>query len=223
MPGPSGKEKVLQRVLSPSETVKGRPFTSPRLYVGDTRALSYMLHDLKCLIDAGRLPISLHAPIEWQVNGLARRSVICDLDNLTRRHTQLCFVGFFGERRQDRPITPLEEANAELILEFRNFPGILSYSSMELYDGNWANLVIHYRPEDKTYWQSSERHAEAAQRLAPSYYRTVRIHNGVIPGGLHGGNGLVIQSTKYWDYQRPKLWQGLRDLTEGRSIWPPHG
>jgi hypothetical protein len=39
----------------------------------------------------------------------------------------------------------------------------------------------------------------------------------VIPGGLSGGGGLVIHSTKYWDYQRPKVWQALRDLSNGEQ------
>ena len=208
---------MVQRELGASQAVKGRPFTSPRLYGADTRAMSYMLHDLKCLIDSGRLPISPHTPIEWTVNGLARRTIVCDLDNLAKRRPQLCFVGFFGERRRIGADTALEEANAELVLEFRQYPGILSYSSIELYNGDWANLVIHDRPDAKTYWRSSQRHAEAAERLAPDYYRTVRIHNGVIPGGLSGGGDLVIHSTKYWDYQRPKVWKALRDLSSGQQ------
>lgn len=212
---------MVYRELSASQSVKGRPFTSPRLYETDTRAMSYMLHDLKCLIDAGRLPISPHTPVEWTVNGLVRRVILCDIDNLMRRHNQQCFVGFFGERHIDRSSIALEEANAELVLEFRQFPGILSYSSIELYNGDWANLVIHDRPDARTYWRSSQRHAEAAERLAPQYYRTVRIHNGVIPGGLSGGGGLVIHSTKYWDYQRPRMWHALRDLSDG-LVTPIH-
>jgi hypothetical protein len=176
-----------------------------------------MLHDLKCLIDADRIPIEPHAPVEWEVNGLARRVVVCDTDVLTARHKELCFVGFFGERHMDRSAEPLEQANADLILEFRNYPGILSYSSMELYDGNWANLVIHDLPRAREYWRSSQRHAEAAERLAPQFYQSVRIHNGTIPGGLSGGGDIVIQTTKYWDYRKSQLWQAVRDLTAGNA------
>lgn len=201
------------RRLTATQTVRGHPFTSPRMYVGDERAMSYMLHDLKCLIDAGRIPLSPHTPIEWEVNGLARKLIVCDPGALTAKHPSLCFVGFFGERHLDRTADALEEANAELVLEFRNYPGILSYSSMELYDGNWANVVIHDLPRAREYWRSSERHAEAAERLSPQYYRTVRIHNGVISGGLNSGGGLEIQNTKYWDFTSSPAWQAARDLT----------
>lgn len=207
---------VTPRVLAPSQAVQGRPFTSPRLYQADRRALSYMLHDLKCLIDAEKVRIDSHSPISWSVNGLARRVIVCDYEVLTSKQTELCLVGFFGERHIEQSSAPLEEANAELVLEFRNYPGILSYSSMELFDGNWANLVIHDLPRAREYWRSSERHAEAANRLSPKFYQNVRIHNGVIPGGLSGGGGISIQTTKYWDYRKPRVWQAIRDLTHGQ-------
>lgn len=208
---------MTQRVLAPQQVVKGRPFTKPSLYRADTRALTYMLHDLKCLIDAHRIPVIPHTPIEWEVNTLSRRVIVCDLETLTARHEELCFVGFFGERHLDRPAEPLESANAELVLEFRNYPGILSYSSMELYDGNWANLVIHDLPRAREYWRSSERHVEAAERLSTEFYRNVRIHNGTIPGGLSGGGNVVIQTTKYWDYTSKRVWRAFRDLTHGSA------
>ena len=208
---------MTQRILGPQQVVRGRPFTKPSLYRSDTRALTYMLHDLKCLIDANRIPVVPFTAIEWDVNGLSRRAMVCDLGALTGRHKELCFVGFFGERHFDRSMEPLESANAELVLEFRNYPGILSYSSMELYDGNWANLVIHDVPKAREYWRSSERHAEAAERLSPQFYRSVRIHNGTIPGGLSGGGDVVIQTTKYWDYTSKRVWRAVRDLTSGAA------
>ena len=208
---------MTQRMLEPQQAVRGRPFTNPSLYRTDTRALTYMLHDLKCLVDANRIPVIPFASIEWDVNALSRRVMVCDVETLTGRHDELCFVGFFGERHLDRSMEPLERANAELVLEFRNYPGILSYSSMELYDGNWANLVIHDVPRAREYWRSSERHAEAAERLSPEFYRNVRIHNGTIPGGLSGGGDVVIHTTKYWDYTSKRVWRGFRDLTPGNA------
>ena len=76
---------MTQRILAPQQVVKGRPFTKPSLYRADTRALTYMLHDLKCLIDADRIPVVPYTSIEWEVNGLARRVMVCDLDTLTGR------------------------------------------------------------------------------------------------------------------------------------------
>ena len=119
-------------------------------------------------MDAGDLTIVPYRPIEWVVHDLKRRVVICDAMSLhNRRSAQL--VGFFGERHPDRDGTPLEEANFEIVLEFQKYPGILSYSSMELADGNWANLVLHNVAEDRETWRASEAHARAARELSPLY------------------------------------------------------
>jgi hypothetical protein len=124
-----------------------------------------------------------------------------------------CVVGFFGERHVGRDATSLEAADAAVVLEFKDYPGILSYSSMELADGNWANLVLHTAPEDREAWRGGATHARAVAELAPVHYRTVRIHNGVLPGGLNAGTQIRIERTKYWDYREPSVWHGVRELT----------
>ena len=174
-----------------------------------------MLEDLRGLlvrVATGKVTIVPYRGIEWVVHDLKRRVVICDAMSLhNRRSAQL--VGFFGERHPEQDATPLEEANFEIVLEFQKYPGILSYSSMELADGNWANLVLHNVAEDRETWRASETHARAARELSPLYYRTVRIHNGVLPDGVMGNRSIVVERTKYWDYGSAKVWHAVRDLT----------
>lgn len=200
------------QVLGITEAVRRRPFTSPDLYPADRAVLSYMLADLRAQL-ASATAIEAYETIEWVVHGRKRRTIVCDPQTLSLADVDVNVVGFFGERNEERDGTPLEEANAEIVLEFRNYPGILSYNSMELADGNWANLVLHDKPDTREYWRASRRHAEAAEKLSPLYYRTVRIHNGLLPGGLHGGEEIEIESTKYWDFSGPKVWRAARDLT----------
>lgn len=200
------------QVLEITEGVRGRPFTSPDLYTADHAVLSFMLADLQALLTSAAA-VEAYKPIEWIVHGRKRRTIVCDPMALNSEKVDVNVVGFFGERNDERDGTPLEEANAEIVLEFRNYPGILSYNSMELTDGNWANLVLHDKPDTREYWRASRRHAEAAEELSPLYYRTVRIHNGILPGGLHGGEEIRIESTKYWDFTRPTVWRARRDLT----------
>lgn len=198
--------------LSPAEVVKRRPFTSPDLFPHDHAILSYMLEDLRGIMGAeDAADLGSHQSLEWVVHGLKRRVVVCDPGALRTASREICVVGFFGERHPDRDATPLEEVNAELVLEFRNYPGILSYSSMELVDGNWANLVLHDKPEAREYWRASKRHAEAAEKLSPLYYRNVRIHNGVLPRGVPGRRTIVIHRTKYWDFRHKPVWQAVRE------------
>ena len=161
--------------------------------------------------EAGNSQLKVYQPLEWIEDGLRRRMVVCDLERLRIEH-DVWAVGFFGERRPDRDCSPLDEVNADIVLEFRDYPGILSYSSMEFPNGNWANLVLHDPPETREQWRSSERHARAANELSPLYYTTVRIHNGFLPNGIIGSQPILITSTKYWDYSRGSVWRATRDL-----------
>jgi hypothetical protein len=202
------------KVLAADQSVKRRPFTSIGLYGRDLTVLSYILEDLRSMLGklaSGQLMLTPFQPIEWQVDGLKRRVILTDPMRLHARE-DVCVVGFFGERHTDRDGTPLEEANAEIVLEFRNYPGILCYSSMELPDSNWANLVLHDQPEAREYWKASQLHAKAARELSPLFYRTVRIHNGTLAGGVPGGNEIVIERTKYWDFGSPRVWHAVREL-----------
>ncbi len=202
------------RQLHPTEAVKGRPFTSPGRYERDQQLLAYMLEDLRATLGEmaeGAITVTPFETIEWTVSGLRRKMIVCDPMRIMKR-SKACIVGFFGERNHDRDWTPLEEANADIVLEFRDYPGILSYTSIELADGNWANLVIHDLPDDRERWRSSQRHAQVASAMSPLYYRNVRIHNGHIPGGVMGGRSIVIERTKYWDYRSKSVWQAVREL-----------
>jgi hypothetical protein len=199
------------KVLGTTDMVSRRPFTSPRLYPRDHAVLSYMLEDLRALLGP-ETEVEAYQPFEWTVHDLKRRAIVCNPSSLRGGRADVSIVGFFGERHMDMDSTPLEEANADIVLEFRDYPGVLSYSSMELVDGNWANLVLHDKPDTREYWRASRRHAEAAQDLSPFFYRTVRIHNGLLPEGLWSGRTIAIQSTKYWDFSRPRVWRATRDL-----------
>lgn len=202
-------------VLAANQSISRRPFTSVSLYQPDQAILGYMLEDLRALLSrmaVGELTVIPYQSNEWLVHGLKRRVVVANAMGLHNRRG-VCVVGFFGEKHLDQDRAPLEEANAEIVLEFKNFPGILSYSSMELTDGNWANLVLHDIPAVREYWRASERHARAAQELSPLYYRTVRIHNGTLPGGVMSGRTISIERTKYWDYRSLKVWHAVRELS----------
>ena len=201
--------------LARDEVVAGRAFCSPSLYERDLSIMAYMLEDLRSFI--GAVPFETvsageHRKLEWTVHGLLRRIVVCDARSITTPDVDVCVVGFFGIRRRDVDSTVLEEVNTELVGEFRNYPGILAYCSIELADGNWANLVVHDRPDARDYWRGSNRHAEAASVLAPQHYESVRIHNGRIPSGVVGQQSVVLERTKYWDYAEGDLWKAVREL-----------
>jgi len=138
------------------------------------------------------------------VHGLKRRLVPCDLDRLVDGR-DLEVVGFFGSRRLASEgglgpeADPIDDLDAQLTAEFRDHPGIASYSTIEIHDGFWANLVLHSVPSDAEDWRASGVH-KGAVRMSPTLYRDVRIHNGRLPGGVGSSDGVVLHRTKYWDY-----------------------
>jgi len=200
--------------LGPNEDVSDRPFTAVDLIDRDVSVLRGMLDDLVRVLDEtdlGLKEITPHQRISWQEEGLARRLLICDETRL-RAHQDACVVGFFGERRPEMDIGPLEEANSAIVAQFRNFPGILSYSSIELPNGYWANMVLHDDPVDREYWSRGALHAQAARTLGPIHYRTVRIHNARLTAGVMEKPRFAVKKIKYWDYTEEPEWVAEREL-----------
>lgn len=200
--------------LGPREAVLERPFTAIELIDRDLTILRGMLDDLVGVLteaDQGLREIEEHKRIAWQQVGLTRRMLVCNEVKL-RGHGRPYVVGFFGERRDNAELGPLEAANSAIVAQFRNYPGILSYSSVELPNGYWANMVLHDDPIDKDYWSRGKLHAQAARTLAPEHYRTVRIHNARLTAGVMDDPEFVVMSTKYWDYSEQPEWAAERVL-----------
>jgi hypothetical protein len=211
----SGLGEMAAVALGPREVASGRPFTALHFVEADVAVLHELLADVRTLLDeaaAGARAIIPYRKVGWRApDGLVHRHVICAEERL-RSHPGLCVVGFFGERRTDLDIAPLEEANAAVVREFAKYPGITSYSSMELPGGHWANMVLHDDPVDTDYWRQSTLHADAVRRLARVHYRTVRIHNARLTTPVRDDPALTILRTKYFDYTSEPEWRAVRKL-----------
>jgi hypothetical protein len=128
---------------------------------------------------------------------------------------QLDFVGFISRKLQPGDSQIIEEIRAvdkKLIVELINTPGLMSYSSLELRDGRWCNLVLFSGTETKMHIRNSEMHAYAAYQLSPRYYDWVRLHNGIMPGGL-ARNEMLLQKTKFYQFHGPHEKPTMRELT----------
>jgi hypothetical protein len=200
--------------LGPKEEAPGRPFTAVDLIERDVGILLELLADVRGVlreIDAGIRMIEPYQRLAWRVDGLTHRLIICDEPKL-RFRDRTCAVGFFGERTKGIDPGPLEEANTAIVAEFDDYPGILSYSSVELAGGRWANLVLHDDPVDREYWRQSELHAEAVRDLSPVHYRNVRIHNAELTDALTDSPNFVLERTKYYDFEGGSEWRAQREL-----------
>lgn len=204
---------MVLRELTATEQLEDHPCTNLDLVTSDQALLAYMLQDIRVLarqVDSGEVELQPHEVLHWRVHGLARRAVICDPLALAQP-VERQVVGFFGERRADASQSVVDEIEVDLLLEFRNHPGILSYSSTELVDNYWANLVIHVEPVDSQEWRNSAVHRKAVSDISPRQYRSVRIHNGRLPGGVVGSEAITIDRTKFWDYCESGIWEAVRD------------
>jgi hypothetical protein len=206
-------------LLEPNESPADHPCAAVEHYHSDLALLGYLLQDLRVLVRRaakGEIPLQPYGRITWEVHGLKRRTVTCDPIRLLERD-DFQIVGFLADRRTLPTAGELDEAELDVIDEFENYPGIVSYSSLELVDHQWANLVVHTTPDDREAWRHSERHIRAAEDLAPRVYHNVRIHNGCIPEGPIGRRTVVIESTKYWDYDSPEPWHAFREFPGGAA------
>lgn len=201
-------------LLEPRQTLANRPFTDPQHNTEDLAAMRLMAERLRSLLRQPEAlpveprPLILYAP---ESSGGDHRIVISQADKL-RLGNDLTVVGFFGRKVAGMDHTLLDEVDSELVAGFLSHPGVLSYSSLALANGECGNLVLLNPPEAKEHWRTSTKHSYAAQELSPLHYECVRLHNGCLPGGLMSGNGLVLQRTKYYDYRGGEIWRGVREF-----------
>ena len=130
-------------------------------------------------------------------------------------NNKLDFVGFISRKLQPGDSQVIEEirtVDKKLIVELINTPGLMSYSSLELRDGRWCNLVLFSVAETKMHIGNSELHAYAAYQLSPRYYDWIRLYNGIMPGGV-ARNEMLFQKTKFYQFHGPHEKPKLRELT----------
>jgi hypothetical protein len=116
--------------------------------------------------------------------------------------SRLTFVGFISGIQEHISLATIQELHRIdklLIAELADHPGLLSYSSLELRKNRWYNLVLLSDHTAKAYFKHNSTHRFAAYELATHYYAWIRLHNGVMPGGLLH-NQMILHSTKYYTF-----------------------
>ena len=86
-----------------------------------------------------------------------------------------------------------------LVRDLVRFPYAVSYSSLKLADGNWGNLVVLNATDGIEAWREGEVHKQVVDGPSPHFYSTIRLHRGVMPGGL--GSPVQLRSVKLFDYR----------------------
>lgn len=202
--------------LGPAESVDDRPFSDVAHNDHDLSAMRRILASLSLVV---------WQPLQWPDppqplvvrgnDGERVVRVVVSNHPALLEDKPLFVVGFFGHRRPGLDPTILNAVDDDLIHEFAQHPGVLSYSSFELDDGNYVNVVLLDGAEAADHWRTSSRHAYAAHELAPEFYACIRLQNGLVPRGLSSLEDLRLVTTKYYDYQQEVAWLARRELAIG--------
>lgn len=198
--------------LDESGIVESRPFTDVKHTADDLRALRTMANWLAELIREPKpLPVSPR-PLTIESHGPDRRYVraVLNRPELLEADRDFAVVGFFGQRRPHADRMPIDTVDTQLQAEFPDHPEVIAYCSIQLQDGNYGNLVLLDQEDGREHWRESKRHQYAVSEVAPRFYSSVRLHNGVLHGGLQTGD-IQLRRTKYFDYHEG-LWCGRREL-----------
>ena len=205
-------ENIVQ--LSPTGIITERPFTHPMHITGDLNSLRSMAYELYLTLqnfpDLTSLPqmIIFNKPdqLKWihrQVLGKVSWIGQPDLIHV---------VGFFSQKRSRADMEPIKEFDQTLMEEIPHHDELISYSSMLLDDGNFANLVLFVNEAAQMEWSRSEVHAKAVNDLSPNYFHWIRIYKGILPHGIQRSSELSLHKARYFDYDQNPVWRGLRTL-----------
>lgn len=202
------------RLLHEQDVLDYRTYTGVNKSKLDLIVLRYMARSvhLRLLREeaAAKMP-SLYYSEERR--GRMHRIVIYDSQELQVQRN-LAFVGFVSRKQQSLSaaiVEDIHEVDRKLVAGLVGTPGMLSYSSLELRTGNWYNLVLLSDPTAKRHIRDSETHKYAANQLAPRYYEWIRLHNGIMPGGIARCE-LVLQKTKRYTFQMTTSCPIVREL-----------
>lgn len=208
--------------LGPSDRVEGRAFTNPEKIPNDVNTIRYMTDQVCLFIRSPQLyeqlerPVIIHRP---DVNKWLYRLVIPNPERLMDSK-EIHFVGFMGRRREDANLALGDEFDEILVSEIPAHPGLLCYYTMALVCGNFSNLVLFADESVKANWGRSQAHAQAAGKLSPDYYRSIRLYNGILPTGVSDSQALFLTKVKYFDYQEEPMWRAIRLFENPNKTFP---
>ena len=193
------------------------PFTHPAYTEIDSRQINYMLMRLSQITNSINSKVknpNLFAPESHELfesDGRHHR-IIPIRPRLLVKAPSLSIVGFFGQRNLCSDGESIASRDKMLFSEMRKHEGLLSYSSLELTNGDYGNCVIFADENAKDSWGYSQVHAEAVDDLSPLYYKSIRLYNGVLHGNIFDFYRLKLTTAKYSEYSAGSIWFAKRPL-----------
>lgn len=205
-------------VLDGAEILAGRPFTDP---VNTEREADVMRTMLAHERERAR---------RWREEAerpeAPRGTIVREHDDEHHRHLivvpdvrallaagDVTAVGFFARPRPEVDHGILFDLEDELVGRMDAYAdlGLLSYYDVELVKGAYGNLILFSTPDVPPEWHRDPVHRRATE-VSPRHYHEVRLHKGSVPGPLLGDGTLVLERTKYFDFDADPTWLGLRQF-----------
>jgi hypothetical protein len=206
--------------IAGDDRLESKPFTDLEQSEADVEKLSYVLRRLNYILTSA-VEAAEFISAELQEGNLLHRVKIFNPNRL-RLQQELNFVGFWGKRRADvshEVSAAVERIDGQLVASLWQHPAILSYSSLQLSESTWINLVLLREASGKAHFHNSPLHQHVSQQLSPRYHDTVRLHNGTLSGGLKGR--LQLESTKYYDFSEREPWYAIRSVENYCKCFEP--
>lgn len=197
--------------LGPSDVLRERPFTHPSHTFADLYVLRYMAEQLHQTVNGLDVVVNDVGPAiihKSEADTRPHRLVLIHPEMLAQP-SRLTVVGFFGQRREGVDLAQLNEMDNILLTELKQHPGLISYSSLNLYNENSSNLVLFADEAAKERWGESQMHRQAVE-LSREHYHSIRIYNGFLPEGAQKSSALRITKVRYFDYTSNPFWLATR-------------
>jgi hypothetical protein len=199
-------------VLGRDDVLEEKPFTDAANTLREVDVMRHMLlHERQRALEWVGIDPGRHIIREHDDEG--HRHLICIPDTGKLLETEnLTAIGFFSAPRDEVEHDVLFTLEDELIRRMDHYGevGLLSYYDVELVKGEYGNLILFATPDVPPEWHRDEVHRRAVE-VSPGHYHHVRLHKGSIPGRLHDGGDIVVERTKYFDFDTGNgIWYGMR-------------
>jgi hypothetical protein len=205
--------EAYDEVLGPDDAARGRPFASATWTRRDVQLMERLLYRERQVVEA-KVAVGETGEALWERSLRGRRHwlAVPDLGALAAAR-DVTAVGFFGQARADVDhaiLFEMERAVAATFVTYSRF-GLLSYydAAFGTSTHRYGNLILFSTSNVPKEWYENRAH-EQSVALAREHYLSIRLHNGRIPGPFLGSAGIVVERTKYFDYQGDAVWRGLR-------------
>lgn len=201
--------------LHPEERLEGKGFTHPHYITVEVRMMRFMIQRVsqvaESLQDSHSENTGLQIREMLEPDGRYHRVLAIQPTELAQRQV-FTVVGFFGQRNFDSQDRESWQRDALLFNDMQNHQGLLSYSTLELTNGDYCNTILFADETSKNHWGRSSVHEKAVREFSPIFYHSIRLYNGVLEAPITEAHKLKLTAVKYFDYSVQPAWIAQRPL-----------